>query len=164
MELALSMRTNIDIADRFNNLDVHDDTVEGLVFRPALNRRSLASVEISLFRKWHNLRRSLSFSGCANFEVILDADVLLDNAPSNAAYLEASANASEIELLLKRHKKSWNVEYEKAIDPSTSKSLRARKLVLFRVRLFGGNLLVLARSFTIKRVPADSFSSSTKSV
>jgi hypothetical protein len=150
------MRTNLDIAAVFNNLDVHDDTVEGFAFRPALNRRSLACVEIILCRRWQNMRRKLSFSGCANFEVVIDADVLQDNAPSNTGYLEANANLGDIDLLLKKHKKSWNVEYEKSIDPSTAKSTRARKLVLFRVRLLGGYLLVLARSFTIKRIPTDS--------
>jgi hypothetical protein len=152
MKAAASMRTNIDIVDKFNNLDIHDDTIEGFVFHPALNRRSVARIEIRLYRRWQNVRRTLSFSGCANFEVVLDADVLQSNAPSNAAYLEANTNSSEIKLLLKRHKKSWNVEYEKSIDPSTAKAVRARNLVLFRVRLFGGNLLVLARGFTIKRV------------
>lgn len=98
----------------------------------------------------------VTFNGCANIETVIDTDVLNDNAPNNTCSFEASANAAEIEAAMRRQKKSWNVSYEKNIDPLPKKLLDSSKLVRFRVRLFGGSLIVVAKSFTIKRVTSPS--------
>jgi hypothetical protein len=146
------MQTPESFAAKFSSIDAHDDTVEGFTFQPALNGRTKAKVVVVLFRQWENLRRQISFNGCANFEVVLDADVLLGNAPCNTCVLQATTDVLEIQALLRKHKRSWNVSYQKKIDPLSPKLSAASTYVLFRVRLFGGVLLVLARSFTIKRV------------
>lgn len=141
------------IAAKFEAIDAHDDTIEGVSFHPPAKRRGKASVTITLFRHWENTRRLVTFTGCTNIETIVDTDVLKDNAPSNTCSFEARADAAEIEAVMRRQKKFWNVSYEKCIDPLSTKLTNTSKLVLFRVRLFGGSLVVVAKSFSIKRLP-----------
>ncbi len=57
---------------------------------------------------------------------------------------------------MKRQKRHWNVSYERSIDPLPKKLLDAEKYVLFRVRVFGGTLNIVARSFSNKRLTAPS--------
>jgi|CXWL01.1.fsa_nt_gi hypothetical protein len=140
------------IAAKFEALDVHDDTAESIVLRPATSRATRAKVEIVLFRHWENKRRLLVLNKCANLELMIDTDVLRDNSPNNTCGLEATADVQQIEALIRQHKLQWNVDYEAAIDPLTPKLAGAAGHVLFRVRLFGGTLLVLARTFSIKRL------------
>jgi hypothetical protein len=146
------MQTPDQIAAKFSGIDAHDDMVEGFSFRPALSKRRKAKVEVVLFREWEGRRRLISFNDCANFEVVIDADILVDNAPRNTCALQATSDASEIETLIRRHKRSWNVSYQKSMDPLPPKLSAAGVHVLFRIRLFGGQLLVLARSFAIKHL------------
>lgn len=146
------MLTPIQIAEKFAAIDAHDDTVEGFSFHPPAKRGSKSKVNVTLFRHWKNTRRLFTFTGCANIEVVVDSDVLKDNAPNNTYSLEATADASEIEAVMRRQKKSWNVSYERSIDPMPGKLTNTSKLVLFRVRLFGGSLIIVARSFTVRRL------------
>jgi hypothetical protein len=150
------MPTPVDLAEKFNSIDAHDETVEGFAFVPAVKRGAGAEVSVVLFRRWENKRRELRFRHCANLEVILDADVLVGNAPSNTAMLEATADVDAVRQAMKRQKRHWNVSYERSIDPLPKKLLDAEKYVLFRVRLFGGALNIVARSFSNKRLTAPS--------
>jgi hypothetical protein len=149
------MRTPKQLAAQFAAIDAHDDTIEGFAILPALTRRTQAKVEITLFSHWEGRRRILRFSGCANVSVAMDADVLSGNAPNNTYVLEATTNSAEIESMVRRHKRSWNVSYQKSIDPLPAKMTALNRYVLFRVRLFGGVLEVLARSFTIKPLASE---------
>jgi hypothetical protein len=142
------------LAEKFEALDVHDDTVEEFRFIPAAKPRSSAKVEVMLYRHWEDKRRILTLLGCANYEVVLDADVLRDNSPNNTCSLEATAQGDEIASRMRRHRRAWNVSYERGINPLPNKLSSANKYVLFRVRMFGGNLEVIARSFSIRRVGA----------
>lgn len=123
---------------------------------PPTKRGGRSSVTVTLFRHWENTRRLVTFTGCANIETIVDTDVLKDNAPNNTCSFEARADATEIEALMRRQKKSWNVSYEKNIDPLPNKLASSSKFVLFRVQLFGGCFVVVARSFAIKRLTLSS--------
>ena len=147
------MPTPTEIADKFNQIDVHDDTVEGFTFHPAEKRGAKAKVEVTIFRHWLGTRRVLTFTDCRNLDLVVDGDVLRGNAPNNTAVVEATADAGEIVAVMRRHRRSWNVSYEKTIDPMPGKLAAAGSSVLFRVRLFGGVLVVVARSFTVKRLP-----------
>jgi hypothetical protein len=140
------------IAAKFEALDVHDDTVESMVFRPATSRVARAKVEIVLFRHWKKKRRLLVFNKCANLEFVVDTDVLLGNSPNNTCGLEATADLQQVEGMMRQQKLQWNVEYDATIDPLPPKLAGAADHVLFRVRLFGGTLLVLARGFSIKKM------------
>ena len=147
------MPTPSQIADKFNLIDAHDDTVEGLVFHPAEKRGAKAMVEVTLFRHWLGTRRMLTFTDCRNLDLVVDGDVLRGNTPNNTAVLEATADIAEIVAVMRRHRRSWNVSYDKTIDPMPGKLAAAGSNVLFRLRLFGGVLVVVARSFRVKRLP-----------
>jgi hypothetical protein len=147
------MQTPSQIAAKFAAIDAHDDTVEGFVMLPSTERRKQTAVEVTLFRHWQNKRRVIRFIDCANVGMALDADVLKRNGPSNTAALDATSNKTEIESLMRNHKRSWHVTYEKVIDPLPGKLAASKRYVLFRVRLFGGLLEIVAKSFSIKRLP-----------
>ena len=144
------MKSPADVAERFRSLDVHDDTVEGFAFRPAPRRGGSAEITVVLFRYWEGKRREIRFKNCANFEVILDSDVLAGNAPCNTSHLWATEDAAAIAKVMKSHESEWNVEYEDSIHPLPAKLSAANPYVLFQVRIFGGVLTVVAKSFTIK--------------
>jgi hypothetical protein len=137
---------------RFSRLDIHDDTIENVTFYPAATRRSSATVEVVFYRHWEQRRRQITFNGCSNFEVIVDADILADNAPSNTSSATATSERDTIERVLRRHKRNWNVDYAPTISRQGMKSRKASACGLFRLQYFGGIMLVLARSFTIKTI------------
>lgn len=145
------MQTPTEIANSFSSIDVHDDTIEAVNVIPAAGRAS-CKIGITFYRHWENKRRLLQFTGCANISFRADATVLLDNAPNNTCGLEASASVDEIMKFMRSHKKDWNVTYQKSIDPLSTKLASATSYVLFRVRVFGGILEVLAKSFKITRL------------
>ena len=95
--------------------------------------------------------RIIRFANCANVAMSLDADVVANNWPINTHSLDATADRAKIEALMRRHKRSWHVRYEATIDPLPAKLAAAKRLVLFRIRVFGGILEVLAPAFAIKR-------------
>lgn len=144
------------IAEKFSAIDAHDDTVEGLCFIPAAKRGKKAKIEVTLFRHWEGKRRLLTFADCANIQLALDADVLLDNAPNNTCVLQATADSKEVAALMRKHKSAWNMSYQKSIDPLNKKLDVADRYVLFRVRAFGGVLQVIARSFSVRRITSPS--------
>ena len=146
------MPTPLEIAAKFQSLDVHDDTVEGFSFVPPASHRTSPKVKLILFRHWAGTRRLVTFTGRANYEVVLDSDILKDNAPNNTCSFEASTSPEKMEDLIQRQKKSWNVSYARSLDPMPKKLSDLDKLILFRVRLFGGQLVVLARSFATTRL------------
>ncbi len=145
------MFTRSQWAEKFERLDLHDDTVQEIRFLPSSTRRRAATVEVALHRYWEERHRVLRFLGCANYEILLDVDTFRDNAPNNACSVEASVIDKEIALRMRRHKRVWNVSYERSIDPLSAKMEALPDLVLFRLRMFGGTLEVIARSFSIHR-------------
>lgn len=145
------MHTPTETADSFSSIDAHDDTIEAINVIPASGRSS-CKVAITLYRHWENKRRLLQFTGCANISFRADATVLLGNAPNNTCGLEATASVDEIMKLMRSQKKDWNVTYQKSIDPLPAKLATATSYVLFRVRIFGGILEVVAKSFKVTRL------------
>lgn len=144
------MRTPTEIADSFSEIDAHDDTIEALNIVPAAGRSS-CKIILTLYRHWENKRRLLEFTGCANVSFTADTTVLFDNAPNSTCGLEATTSVDEIVKLMRSQKKDWNVAYEESIDPLPAKLAAAASYVLFRVRLFGGILEVVARSYKVTR-------------
>lgn len=145
------MPTPAQIAAKFAAIDVHDDTVEGFSFVPGTSGRSRATVEVALFRHWTGVRRIIRFSRCANFGVALDTDVLLQNSPSATSVFRATADHAAIQGMMRRHKRSWNLRYDKVIDPLPVKLAASGQYVLFTVALHGGTLDIIAKSFSISR-------------
>jgi hypothetical protein len=138
-------------AERFNSLDIHDDTVQGVLLLPGTKRSERMKLQVTLFRHWENKHRLLTFHDCENIELNLDAMVLAGNAPSNTCGALASSDEERIVKLMKAQRRSWIVTYQRSIDPMPAKLALASKCVLFRVRMFGGTLAVVARSFTMRR-------------
>jgi hypothetical protein len=145
------MKAPAETAKRFGALDIHDDTVEGIRFVPAVKRGSKARLEVTLLRHWKNALRVLRFHDCVNFRMDVDTGVLLGNAPNNAAGTSATADVADITALMRQQRRSWNVSYQKSIDPLPDKIASAHSYVLFGVDLFGGKLFVVARSFTLRK-------------
>jgi hypothetical protein len=139
-------------AERFNSLDVHDDTVEAVQLLPGASRRESTKFQVTLFRRRENKRRLLTFHGCENIQMVVDATVLAGNGPSNTCDASASADPEAIASLMRGQRRFWNVTYQKSIDPMSAKLDRAADLVIFRLRMFGGTLNIVARTFTIRRV------------
>ena len=148
------MPTTSQIAEKFIQIDAHDDTVEGFAFHPAEKRGAKAKVNVTLFRHWQGTRRVVTFNDCANVEVVIDGDVLRDNAPNNTHSFQSSADPDKVEAAMRKHRRTWNVKYDESIDPMPTKTSKVGDYVLFKVRLFGGNLLVVARNFAIKPLKA----------
>ena len=146
------MRPAAKTAAKFAAIDAHDDTVEGFAIHPPTGRRKQATVEVTLFRHWQNKRRVLRFSKCANVALAMDTDVVANNWPINTHALAATADPAEITALMRRQKRLWHVRYDKSLDPLPAKLAASRQYVLFRVRLFGGLLEILAKSFFVKRM------------
>ena len=144
-----ALRSPARLAAEFSATDAHDDTVESVVIIPAPNRSTSCKVEVTLFRHWEKRRRLLRFSGCTNINLVVDTKVLSGNAPNNTACLEASAAIEEITKIMRRQKSSWNVRYQKSIDPLPPKLATADKYTVFRVRFFGGLLEVIAKSYKL---------------
>jgi hypothetical protein len=138
-------------AERFSSLDIHDDTVEAVELIPGCTRRDSGKLQVTLFRRWENKRRLLTFHDCENIQMNVDATVLARNGPSNTCDAWASADPEAIASLMNSQRRFWNVKYQKSIDPKAAKVSRASKLVLFRVRMFGGTLNIVARTFTVRR-------------
>jgi hypothetical protein len=155
------MKTPTKIADSFSEIDVHDDTVESFKIIPAVGRAS-CKVTLVLNRHWENKQRMLQFTGCANISFRADTTVLFNNAPNNTCGLEATASIDEIMKIMRSQKKEWNVTYQKSIDPLPPKLAAAKIYVLFRVRLFGGVLEVVAKSFKLTRLTRRSSSRATR--
>jgi hypothetical protein len=140
------------IASEFVKIDIHDDTVESFSILPAKNKRESAKIEIVLFRYWKKRRRLLQFSNCANIIFSADADVLLGNAPCNTRGQVATADVNEIKKIMELQKRSWNVTYQRSIDPLGPKLKLAKNYTLFRVEFFGGTLEVVAKSYKLKNL------------
>ena len=145
------MLSSKEIAAAFSKIDVHDDTVENVNFLPAISRRSTAALDVTLFRYWENRRRLIHFGSVANFSINTDAEVLRDNSPNNTACAEASAVVSDIQRFMQSQKPLWNVRYDTR-DPLSAKLASANRYVLFRLRLFGGNIVIVARSFSVRHL------------
>jgi hypothetical protein len=138
-------------AERFSSLDVHDDTVEAVELVPGRARRESGKLRVTLFRHWENKRRILTFHDCENIQMNVDSKVLADNGPNSTCDAWASADPEAIASLMRSQRRFWNVKYQRSIDPMAAKLSRATDLVLFRVRMFGGTLNVVARTFTVRR-------------
>lgn len=138
-------------AERFSSLDVHDDTVESIQLLPGARRGERTKLQVTLYRHWEKTRRTLTFNNCENIQMNVDATVLAGNGPNNTCEASASADPEEIVSLMRGQRRFWNVSYQQAIDPMRTKMGLASDLVMFRLRMFGGTLNIVARTFTVRR-------------
>lgn len=140
------------IADRFGDLDFHDDTFVSMSILPSQTRNDGfgSVIEIQLCKHSENTNRLIRFVGCSNLRVAFDFDVLVNNLPPNTAQVEADIDHGRIEQLMRSQKADWGVKYsQKTRTPLERKLECVGELVIFRVQFFGGIVEIIARDFCV---------------
>jgi hypothetical protein len=145
------MHTAKAIADRFRDLNFHDDTFVSMNILPAQTRNDFTGsvIEIQLSPYQSETRRVLQFIGCANLRVGLDFDVLAGNLPPNTSRADAHVDANLMRELMQSQKHDWDVGYGSMRSPLDAKLEVMDELVCFRVQFFGGAVEIIAREFLI---------------
>jgi hypothetical protein len=146
------MPTAKDIAERFRDLDFHDDTFVGMSILPTQTRGDVAgsAIEIRLAPPHRQTERVLQFIACANLRVALDFDVLASNLPPNTSRVDAHVDTALMRELMQSQKRDWDVGYGTGRSPLDNKLDGVDELVCFRVQFFGGVVEVIAREFLIE--------------
>jgi len=145
------MRTPEEIAEKFNELNIHDDTLMDIRVLPPRNRGrgSESMVEIRLSRTSGNYSKTIQFSGCANLRVAMDFDVLAHNLDPNTSGSDAHTDLQRIRDLMRAQKADWDVDYGGSHSPLWEKIEAANEFVFFRVQFFGGAVEVIARDYRV---------------
>lgn len=141
------MPTREAIAERFRNLDFHDDTFVNLTVLPAQRpEEALKSVvEIRLHQHVVKNLWVIRFSGCTNLRVAMDFDVLVGNAPINTSRVDAHTRSERLHDFMKSQEQDWDVHYSPGMSSPLDWKLNALdELVFFRVQFFGGAVDVIA--------------------
>lgn len=141
-----------DIADRFRDLNFHDDTFLGMNILPPRKRSDPGGsvIEIQLSLHEGGPRRVLQFIGCANIRTGLDFDVLAHNLPPNTSRSDAHIDTNVIRELMHSQERDWDVSYPNLKSPLDHKLELVDQLVYFRVQFFGGVIEVIAGDFLIE--------------
>lgn len=160
-------------AAEFEAHDFHDSMVEEVRILPATEIGGSSSVEV-LFKDQfaepaeHSL---LTIEGCTNISFEVDLDVLAENLFMNVYGLSAVVDVSQIRAMIADQISSWNVRYAsdphpalkglapgrlvtEAESPLPEKLDNLQSLTMFVIKLFGGHLSVIARSFRVNRLTA----------
>lgn len=144
------------IAERFSELDFHDNTFVSMRVLPAQTRGDTTGsvIEIKLLQYPKQQTRVLRFLGCANLRVGIDFDVLAGNLPPNTSGISSHVDANLMRELMQSQKRDWNVRYEgaKVRTPLDIKLDSLGELVCFRVQFFGGAVDIVAREFLVESV------------
>ncbi|KAB2653665.1 MAG: hypothetical protein DVB33_02305 [Verrucomicrobia bacterium] len=146
------MNSSKAIAQRFSELDFHDDTFVSMTVLPAQARSDATGsvIELRLSRHHSEQKRLVQFIGCANLRVGLDLDVLVSNLPPNTSGVESNVDANVMRELIQSQKRDWDVGYGSTRSPLNDKLNAMSELVLFRVQFFGGIVEIIAREFLIE--------------
>ncbi len=148
------MHTPKAIAERFSELDFHDDTFVSLTVLPAQKRGdvtgSVIELRLALYRS--QKKRLVQFIGCANLRAGLDFDVLANNFPPNTSFVGSHVDGQLMRKLMQTQKRDWDVEYESMRSPLDDKLEVMAELVCFRVQFFGGAVEIIAREFLIEDI------------
>ncbi len=100
------MHTSKAIAQRFSDLDFHDDTFVSMTVLPTQTPDDLTGsvVEMRLSPYQSQTKRVLQFIGCANLRVGLDFDILASNLPPNTSRVESHVDANLMRELMQSQK------------------------------------------------------------
>jgi len=140
------------IAERFRELDFHDDTFVRMDIVPAQARGDVRGsiIEIQLSRSSSETKRVLQFIGCANLRVGFDFDILANNSPPNTSGVDAHVDRNLMRELMQSQERDWDVGYGRMKSPLDDKLDVMDELVCFRVQFFGGVVEIIAREFLIE--------------
>jgi hypothetical protein len=148
------MHTSKAIAERFRELDFHDDTFVSMAVLPAQTRGDVTGsvIELRLSPCHSQKKRLVQFIGCANLRVGLDFDVVANNLPPNTSRVESHVDANLMRELMQSQKRDWDVGYGSMRSPLDDKLDAMDELVCFRVQFFGGVIEIIAREFLIEDI------------
>ena len=157
-KLECMKRTNkTALADRFNELDFHDDALTGLRVHPPHNRNNFTRIDFELRDDSSGSAKVLSFKGCANFRFVVDFDVLADHWHfGNTKSSVAKTDVQQMETFVRSHMSHWRTTYMPSTredKPIRKKLSSLRSYVLFRVAFFGGTEDVLAKNYKLRLKP-----------
>ena len=152
--LQKAVNTSKAIAQRFSNLDFHDDTFVSMTILPTQTRDDITGsvIEVRLSPYQSQNQRVLQFIGCANLRVGLDFDILASNLPPNTSGVESHLDANLIRALILSQKIDWDVGYGSMKSPLDDKLEVMDELVCFRIQFFGGAVEIIAREFLIEDI------------
>ncbi len=148
------MPTSKAIAERFRELDFHDDTFLSMSVLPAQTRNDVTGsvIEISLSPPQSHSKRLVQFIGCANLRVALDFDVLAHNFPPNTSRADAHVDRNLMRELMHSQERDWGVNYSSMCSPLDKKLQVMDELVCFRLQFSGGAVEIIAREFLIENI------------
>ena len=148
------MHTSKAKADRFRDLDFHDDTFVSMTVLPAQTRGDITGsvIELRLSPCQSQTKLLVQFIGCANLRVGLDFDVLASNLPPNTSRVDAHVDANLMRESMQSLRRDWDVGYGSMRSPLDDKLAVMDELVCFRVQFFGGAVEIIAREFLIEDV------------
>jgi hypothetical protein len=129
-------------------IDFHDFSLDGIEILTGQEFDQPRFV-IKISQHWTKKNIELHFENCANIDLNLDVEILQDNYPCNIEGLEQEYDFNEQLKLLKRQKKRWNVSYGKNNNPVAYKNNKNSEILFFRLKLYGGNLIILASGYKV---------------
>jgi len=145
----------VGIANKFNKLDVHDDTLLSVKIHPPRSLSKFARIIFELQDDSSGAVKVLSFRSCANVRFVMDFDVLASNWHfGNTEGSSANTNISRMRLFIEANRAHWRTKYMPPIPknkPIRNKLESIRSYVLFRVTFFGGTVEILAKNYSIGR-------------
>jgi hypothetical protein len=129
-------------------IDFHDFTFNGIEIRTGqeFDQRRLI---IKIGQHWTKRNIELHYEDCVNIDLNLDIEILQDNYPCNIECLEQEYDFNEQLKLLKRQRKLWNVSYGRGKNPVLHKNSENPRILFFRLRIFGGTLIILASGYKV---------------
>jgi hypothetical protein len=147
------MHTPQAIAERFRDLDFHDDTFVSMSVLPAQTRGDTSGSVMEIQLLQYKKTRVLRFIGCANLRVGIDFDVLAGNLPPNTSRVDSHVDRNLMTELMQSQKRDWDVGYGLNVrTPLDNKLDSLDEFVCFRVQFFGGAVEVIAREFLVESV------------
>jgi hypothetical protein len=139
------------LAERFGQLDFHDDGLKSVRIRPPRDRNNFTRIDFELQDDSTGRLKTLSFRSCANFRFVMDFDVVADNWPFNTRAVAAKTDLS-MRKFVETQKSHWRTTYMPPMpkDKPIRKKLRSiRSYILFRVAFFGGTAEILAKNYGV---------------
>jgi hypothetical protein len=142
-------------AERFADLDLHDDGLISVSIRLRSRKTSFATIELAFRDDSNGDTKLLSFESCANVRHIMDFDVMEDNRFAQTERTSSTIDTERMKKLILTQRRHWHVKYMPPgpqDKPVKGKLASIKKYTLFRITFFGGTIEILAKDFTIRVV------------
>jgi hypothetical protein len=139
-----------EIAEKFNELNFHDDTLTDVKILPSQKTKDWGKSVVNVRLSRSGKVRTIQFSGCENVRVAMDFDILTRNLAPNTSGVSANTDVERIRDLMQAQEADWDVGYGgRSTSPLTPKLAAAGEFVFFRVQFFGGVVEVIARDYKV---------------